>query len=345
MNRTRLARTWGAFALAVPLLAVTACSGADASGGASDGVTTVKLLSYSGTAISWLGYLADKEGFFADNGISAEFTELPSGQQAASALIGGSVDITILDPGNAGPLLTQGQGLTLLVNGVTNYWTMVGGADADPSDLGATLDSLDGAVVSAPSTGGSGARMLHVLTDAYGLPRDQFEVVADPTNATLTSGTAAAVMTDTIGACRLNALGYTTVMNFIDPPESASSYPEGVQDLIGLAGLGFWTTPEWAQAHPDAVSGFQKAIEETTAWIQDPANADELAATMRDSDYNVPDLDDAQWADCVTQIAAAYNNSFSQQDADEWSSILQSVDGIPALPATSEWFADGLPQQ
>ena len=339
--------------LAIPVLLATACGGSSDSGassassgasGSSAAVTDVKLLSYSGTSISWIGYVAQQKGFFKDNHLDVTTTALPSGQQATATLLGGSVDITILDPGNAGPLLTQGQDLQLLVNGVTNYWTLVGKKGASADDLKAEMASLKGTSITAPSTAGSGGRMTRILAGAYGLSDSDVTLVADPTDATLTSGTSAAAMTDTIGACRLNALGYPSVMNFTDPPAKTSTYPKSVQSLVGLAGLGYWTTPSWAKAHPEAVTEFQKAITQTIAWMKDSANTSELASLMRSSDYNVAALDDTQWNDCVKTIATTYDPDFSKQDAKEWSSILTSIDKIPALPDTSKWFAKGLPQ-
>lgn len=351
-SRTTRPLLLGALLIA-PLLALTACAGSSttstsasaASSSKKVATTDVKLLSYSGTTISWIGYIGQKEGFFAKNHLNVTTTALPNGQQATASLIGGSVDITILDPGNSGPLLTQGQSLKLLVNGTKNYWTFVGPKGSSASNLKSQITGLKGANVTAPSTAGSGARMLRVLTAAYGVPSTDYTIVADPTDATLTSGTSAAVMTDTISACRLGALGYPSLMNFTNPPKATSSYPASVRKLIGLAGLGYWTTPTWASAHPTAVTEFQKAISQTIAWMKASKNESKLASIMRASDYNVAALTDTQWNSCVKTIAQTYDPAFSKTDAKEWSSILTSIDKIPALPATSTWFAKGLPQK
>jgi ABC-type nitrate/sulfonate/bicarbonate transport system substrate-binding protein len=210
--------------------------------------------------------------------------------------------------------------------------------------LATAVAGLKGGSVNAPSLGGTGGRQVQTMATAYGLSTKDVQLVADPTNASLTAGKVKASMTDTVGACRLTALGYPELMNFVNPPADKSSYPAAVQSLIGLAGLGYWSNASWADQHAGAVTGFQKAIEQATTWAKDPANASAVATLLRKSDFNVSALTDSQWSDCVKQGVAAFSNKYTSQDAATWKSIVTSSGIASTLPPTSEWLASGLPQ-
>jgi ABC-type nitrate/sulfonate/bicarbonate transport system substrate-binding protein len=302
------------------------------------------VISYPGSDSSWLAYIAQQQGYFKSNGLNVSFVSLPAGAQATAALVGGSVDIAVLDSNNVAPLLAQGQKYKLLINAVTNFWAIVGNKSLAGKPLSQVVAALKGQSVDVPSVGGTGGRQLQAIFSAYGLSAGAVKLVADPTNASLTSGSVQAAMTDTIGACRLTTLGYPEVMNFVNPPQSKSSYPAGVQSLIGLAGLGYWSTASWADKYPAAVGHFQQAIEQATAWAKNPANAATVASLLRKSAFNLPTLTDSQWATCVGRVTAAFSNSYTASDAATWNKIVKSSGLADSLPPTSQWLATGIPQ-
>lgn len=320
---------------------LAACS-SSASTTTASGATTVRILSYPTSGSSWPAYIAMKEGFFAKHGINPDLISLPAGQQGSAALAGGSLDVGLLDTNNMGPLLAQGGKYTLLTNVNTNYWIVIGNKKiSDPTDLGSSLQSLSG--VSVPSLGGSAAQEMGVLTKAYGISSSKLQLIADPSSASFTSGRVGAYMTDTLDSCEPLDEGYPKLMDFVDPPAAASSYPKSVQSLIGLAGLGYWTSNSFLSQHPKLATQFQAAIAETIAWAKQPAHLATIAKMFRGTTWDFPKLNDKQWSTCTQRVINTMNDSYNSADISTWNSILKT-EGISALPAEKDFVASGVPQ-
>jgi ABC-type nitrate/sulfonate/bicarbonate transport system substrate-binding protein len=337
-----------AAAMSLALAACGSSSPTSSSTGSAAATTgspvSVSVISYPGSDSSWLAYIAQQQGFFKANDLNVSFVSLQAGPQAMAALVGGSADIGILDTDNMAPLLEKGQKYTLLINAVTNFWALVGNKSLAGKSLAQVVQALKGQGVTAPSVGGTGGRQLDAIFAAYGLPASSVKITADPTNVSLTAGRVQAAMTDTIGACRLTTLGYPEIMNFVDPPQDKSSYPAGVQSLIGLPGLGYWAKSSWAAANPAGVSHFQKAIEQATAWAKNPANTAAEDTLLRNSAFNLATMTSSQWATCVSRVTAAFSNSYTAADAALWQKFVTSQGIASSLPPSSQWLAAGIPQ-
>jgi ABC-type nitrate/sulfonate/bicarbonate transport system substrate-binding protein len=328
-------------------MAVTALGGVSAradAATASAAASTVKVIEYPGSDVSWLAYIAQQKGFFKENHVSVSFVQLPAGQQATAALVGGGADIAPLDTNNLAPLLAQGQKFSLLVNAVTNFWVLVGSKSMKGDTLKQAMGALKGKSVNAPSVAGTGALQVLQMSKAYGQPKGSVSVVADPTNASLTAGQVQASMTDVVGACRLEALGYPELMNFVNPPETASSYPAGVRSLIGLAGLGYWAPSSWVSSNKSVAKGFQKAIEQAIAWAKAPSNQTALVTMLRKSSFNISALNNQQWSSCVARVASTFNPAYTAQDTLTWGKLVKQEGLASSLPPASHWQFAGLPK-
>lgn len=306
--------------------------------------TQIKLIDYPTSSVGWIAYIGQQKGFFQAEHIDLTTVPLPAGGTAPSALLGGSAQVAPIDLFNVAPLLKKGVKLELLANTGASFWTLVGKKGTNPDTLKQDLAAMQGKSIASPSVAGSGAQFFHLMTEAYGLGKSGVGVVADPTNATLISGRVPAAMTDDIGACRLETMGYPELMSFVSPPQAKSTYPTAVQTTIGLAGLGYWASTKWAQANAQAVTGFQKAVEKTVEWATAPANAKEVASMIRSSSRNVPSISDTDWSTCVQKVLNGWNVNFTAADATAWGSLLKDAGVVSALPPTSQWFAPGLPQ-
>jgi NitT/TauT family transport system substrate-binding protein len=321
---------------------VSACGSSKpaASGG---GPIKARILSYPTSGSSWVEYIALKQGFFSKNGIAATLVSLPAGQQGTNALAGGSLDVGLLDTNNLGPLLVKGGQFTLLTNAIQNYWILIGNKKLANLDLGAAVAALKGSSVAVPSLGGSGGRQFQVILSGYGLSAKAVTLIADPSSASFTSGRVGAYMTDTLDSCAVLAQGYPKVMDFVDPPNDKASYPQSVQSLIGLAGLGFWATNSWIKANPGVATKFQTAIAQTIAWAKDPANLAAIATLFRPTTWNFPVLNDSQWQTCAQRVVNTFSDKYTAGDETTWNSILK-LQGIGPLPDSTKWLAAGVPQ-
>ena len=147
------------------IVGLAAC-GSSSGGGSSDGGSgnaSVKVLQYPGSDVSWLAYIAQKRGYFSQHHLDVSFVSLPAGQQGTAALVGGSVDIAVLDTNNMAPLLAKGQKYSLLVNALTNFQVLVGNKSMAGDSLQKAITSLKGQSVNAPSVAGTGALQVQTL--------------------------------------------------------------------------------------------------------------------------------------------------------------------------------------
>jgi ABC-type nitrate/sulfonate/bicarbonate transport system substrate-binding protein len=330
-------------AVVAAALCLAACGSSGTSSTSSGGAVKARILSYPTSGSSWVEYIALKQGFFTNNGIDATLISLPAGQQGTAALAGGSLDVGLLDTNNVGPLLAKGGQFTLLTNAIQNYWILIGNKGLAGKDLGDAVTALKGKAVAVPSLGGSGGRQMQVIQSAYGVSNKDVTLTADPSSASFTSGRVGAYMTDTLDSCAVLDQGYPKVMDFVDPPNDKSSYPQAVQNLIGLAGLGFWATGDWVKANPGVATKFQTAINQTIAWAKNPANLGTIQSLFRKTTWDFPSLTDDQWKTCAQRVVNTFSARYTTQDATTWNSILK-LQNVGPLPDTGQWLAAGIPQ-
>jgi NitT/TauT family transport system substrate-binding protein len=322
--------------------ASTAASGSAATGDNTQ-TQNVTLMVYAGGSLSWVGYLAEQQGYFAKNHLNVKFVTLPAGVQATSALVGGSLDVAELDPFNVAPVLTKGVKLDLLVGEQKSYWTLFGQKSAAGKPLNDVVKNLGS--VGVRSVGGAAGRLGQYLAVAYGASADSVKQVADIGSAAFIGGHEPYTIADPGTACQLQAQGFPTVFSFFNPPQPKSSYPQQLQALIGAEEFGYWSTSSWANSHPAAVKDLQAALSATEQWAAAPGNVAAVAKALRASSFNIKSVSDAQFQTCVGQTVAELSPSFTEADATTWSTALKILGLAPnGLPASSTYFAPGLPQ-
>lgn len=325
------------------VFAAVGCGGnSSTSSSSSSETTSVRLLVYPGTTLSWAGYLAQNQGIFAKHHINVTFTQLPAGAQATNGLAGRALDIAMLDPMNMAPLLAKGLKFQLLVGEMDNYWVILSGKDVPAKPLDQVFKSVTS--IGAPSVGGAGGRLAQYLGHVYGNrnPND-IKILADTSGAGLLSNSYQYLVADPAVGCTLSSQGANTIFNFHNPPGGKNSYPAAVQSLIGLGEFGYWASPDWTKAHPQGVKDFQTAIQETITWAK--SHQPQVATVLRKSSFNLAALSDSQFQACVASILPHFQSTFTSDDAKTWSKVISTLDiAQGGLPATKQWFAPGLPQ-
>ncbi|WP_326834711.1 ABC transporter substrate-binding protein [Amycolatopsis rhabdoformis] len=333
--------------LAATVLAATpaACGGgSDAAAPPANGLPTLKLVSYTSGAAAWIGYLGQKKGFFAKDGVNVQLVTLPAGAQATSALLGGSLDVANLDLNNIGPALVQGQKFKLLVNEYVNNWQII----SKSADATKPLDSLLSSIktVGVPSLGGAGTRFVQYLAQLHGGNAQAIKYVVDPNGASQVSGSTDATATDPVGGCVLENQGFKSAFSFLDLKAPKESYPAQVQALIGLPALSYWSSAKWADDNPKAVTAFQQGVKDTIAWVKDPANGDEIASMLANTVWHVSSLPGPAWTACVKSTVKQFDPEFPPAAVDTWNTFVKATGVAPnGLPPASQWLATGAPQQ
>lgn len=343
--RHNLARFRIACALiAVCAMAAACSSGSQGSAKASSGAkSTVKLLVYPGTSLSWVGYIADQKGYFAQNNLKVDFVKLPAGAQATAALAAGSINLAMLDLFNTGPLLSKGVKLKVILGEQKTYWGLVGSKSQTGQTLSDVIKTLD--TVSVPSIGGAGGRLTQYLADVYGRNGSDVKLVADIGGTAFLGGKVPAMMYDPITVCEAQGEGYPLIFSFLHPPQPKDTYPDEVQALLGSEEFGYWGQASWVDSHKKAVTAMQKALTQTIDWANKPANAAAVSDILRKSSFNIPNLSDSAFESCVAATVSGLNSAFPKSDVKAWSDALKTLGLTPSgLPPTSQWFAAGLPQ-
>jgi ABC-type nitrate/sulfonate/bicarbonate transport system substrate-binding protein len=318
-----------------------AAGAADSSAKAkSQPVTTMRLVFETPSAGNVTGLLAMKEGFFARNHIAITPETIPAGPATTAALLGGSADIGYLGITNMAPLLAQGQKMVLVSELNVNYWTLMTSPALAGGSLSSVLHSLAGKTVSAPSVGGEGAAYLRYLETTYGLPTSAISLTADPSNSAVLSGSSAAAMTDTIGACVLSTHGFKQAFSFNEAP--TSQYPAAVRGFMRIPDLGYWVTGTYAAAHPQALKEFQTAIHETIAWMQSHVSQAVKVLVANQTTLGYPSMAGNEYPTCMKQIIAEGATTISPSELSNWNQLLQAENIATGLPPSSQWTIPGV---
>jgi ABC-type nitrate/sulfonate/bicarbonate transport system substrate-binding protein len=332
----------GMVALAV---SVAACSSGGSSaptstvGGKS--VTTVTMENNPGSTISDIGYIASKMGFFADHGLNVKFVSVPSAT-LTSSLLSGSVDVATLDLNNAGPPLSKGEKLEMILGEQTNYWSFIVPKKDASMSVPQILNSVQ--TVGAPSVGGSGEAFLKLLLSSYGISPTKVKVIADPDGAAFIAGKVDASMGFPMPECVEQVQGGVTAFSYLSPVQAVSSYPAALQKAIQIPEGGFWTSKSFDTSNPATVKELQAALTQTISWVTSKANQAKVDQMLRDSPQNEPSLTTAQFNACINSVLPIFEPYFSTADAASWSTFLKNEGVAPSgLPSTSSWLDPNVP--
>jgi ABC-type nitrate/sulfonate/bicarbonate transport system substrate-binding protein len=332
----------GVVALAASLAACSS-SGSSAPTSSANGktVTTVTMENNPGSTISDIGYVASKMGFFTDHGLNVKFVSVPSAT-LTSSLLSGSVDVATIDLNNAGPPLSNGEQLEMILGEQTNYWSFI----VPKKDAGMSLPQILNSIqtVGAPSVGGSGEAFFKLLLSSYGISPTKVKVIADPDGAAFIAGKVDASMGFPMPECVEQDHGGVTAFSYLSPVKPVSSYPAALQKAIQIPEGGFWTSKSFATSNPAVVKQLQAALTQTIAWVTDNANQAKVDQMLRDSPQNEPSLTTAQFNACINSVLPIFESHFSATDATNWSAFLKNEGVAPnGLPASSQWLDSSVP--
>jgi ABC-type nitrate/sulfonate/bicarbonate transport system substrate-binding protein len=224
----------------------------------------------------WAGYVADRKGFFTDEGIEFEFVAVQSAFNLTQAVIAGEVqtiNFTVLSMAAA----VSGGAPLKLVSSTQDVPTIE--VIAVP-EIRTWTDLKGKTVIGGNSPGDYFDVALRMMMAANGLTDGDYVGRTMPSAArlpTLQVGQASATVASDRDATIAQAQGY----------RSLGALNDYVKD-IQYAGL--LVDDGWARAHADVLVRFLRALLRGSAWLFDPANKDEAKRIYAE----VADLDVAQ---------------------------------------------------
>jgi ABC-type nitrate/sulfonate/bicarbonate transport system substrate-binding protein len=306
-------------AVALRRVAVTVALGlvgaaCNSSAGTTTGTTrtasapvAVNVQYFPGSFYTWLVDLADKGGFFRDNGIAAHMVGVAGGESVAFAgLAHGSVDLVMGDTTVAGPLIDHGVALKVVTGSSSGGWLLVAPQSQPlPLPYPGAAHALAGKTLGVGTIGTSSYFYGRLLVTEAGLPADGVTFAALGANpadlvSAIDSHRVAAAMVDPVTAYLLVKLQHNQAVISIGEHQvsifGASTDPlkllpadSPLRAVEGVTGGGAWefTTAAFAKDHPDTVKRIQLALEETDVWMHNPANLQTVARDL-ESGGNIP---------------------------------------------------------
>ena len=223
--------------------------------------------------------LADRLGYFKDEGLEVTISDLRGGSEALAAMMGGSVDMV------AGfyehTIRAQAQGKRLVMVALFDRYPglvlMVGKKHFDHVR---TINDLVGKPVGVTAPGSSTDQLVKYLLRQNGLDPHSIPVVTAGISTML-----AALQQDRVWAgVTVDPLASKLERDGIARPLYDTRTEKGTHDIFGgpwPAG-GFYTTAEFIQQNPDTVQSVVNAAVRVLRYIQEHP-AEEIAAVMPES--------------------------------------------------------------
>jgi ABC-type nitrate/sulfonate/bicarbonate transport system substrate-binding protein len=224
---------------------------------------------------NWPNWVAERKGYFAENGIEVKLTNTPSSVFQLTGLIEGRFDIAMTAVDNVVAYM-EGQG-EAKANRQPDIFAFMGGDNGFLSLVTIpevkTYDDLKGRTLSVDAITTGYAFVLLDLLERAGLKRSEFELEKaggvlerwDALKQKKQAGTMLVTPFDIIA----QSIGFNVLQRSID---IYGHY----QGLVGA------TRREWAQSNAKALEGFIRAYVKAVDWLGDPANQEEATAILRE---------------------------------------------------------------
>ncbi|MBE3596961.1 MAG: ABC transporter substrate-binding protein [Hydrogenibacillus sp.] len=214
--------------------------------------------------------LAERLGYYAEEGLDVTIQDFQGGSKALEALLGGSVDVVSGFYDHTIQLATQGQKLKAFVTMLQYPGMILVVSPSTKKDI-KTLADLKGAVVGVSAPGSSTHLFINYLLSKEGMnPQTDISV----TGIGLSASAIAAMEKGQVDAAVLLDPAYTVLKKRF--PEltilADTSTPEGVQEIFGTdtyPASVLYSKAEWIEANPEAAKRLARAIQKTLRWMQE----------------------------------------------------------------------------
>jgi NitT/TauT family transport system substrate-binding protein len=280
----------------------------------------------SKTASDWSVYVADKMGFFAQNGLKPDIIVTGSSAANAQQLTAGSVDIGEVSTTQLIEAVLGGAPITGVINRTNNAPYLILGKKGVSS-----VSQLRGKTIIVGGPNDITLVFMNTVLAAY-------KMKPDDVTYTFAGGTAerfAALFSGTVDAAMLL------------PPFSfraeAAGYPvlDRVQKYFPVFPFDtFSVRTDWAKKNPDLVTAYVKSILQGVAWLYDPANKSKAIEILSEATNTSAD-DGAKTYDFFLIQAKYYNRNgiMSKTDLAPVITALLKTDQIkPPAPDSARFY-------
>lgn len=220
--------------------------------------------------------IAERQGFFDDEGLTVETIDVAKGPEGIAGLIGGSSQFTWATPATFIPAVEQGQDVVAAPPFMDLDYGIYVPEDSDIQ----SVEDLAGRNIGVNALGGAVQEFAEQVLDANGMSADDVQFVA--------SGASIAQLPALQnGQLDATSAAYGSMLSVRDaglPVRLIASTLDGTGGEYGDTGLAsFWaTTRSTIEESPESVEKFCRAVTKATDWLADDANKDEAIALIED---------------------------------------------------------------
>lgn len=247
---------------------------ANATSSSSNQLTTVKIGIFPGNTSSSVWVIADKKGFFAQNGIKADFVDFTTGPALAAAVVSGSVDVAYGASSVSFDVAKQSSNLEVLSDFVQYiaYPVVVAKSKATTSATAgfpANVKSLKGLKIGVTALGGIVNKYMDAILQSAGVSPSDVTFIATGTVESailaLKNG-----RVDALAANPPQTIQHAGVdaVEVVNPDIKGNAGPTATNALGELD----TTSHAFMQNHSSTLNSYCKAMIESEKWTTDPAN-------------------------------------------------------------------------
>jgi NitT/TauT family transport system substrate-binding protein len=246
------------------------------SGSGGSNLTTVKIGIFPGNTSSSVWVIADQKGFFAKQGLKADFVNFTTGPALAAAVVSGSVDLAYGASSVSFSVARQSSKLRVLDDFVQYIaYPVVVAKDKATSSAAAgfpaNVRSLKGLKIGVTSIGGIVNKYMDALLRSAGLSPSDVTYLATGT----VESAILALKNGKVGALAANppqsiAQAGVDAVEVVNPSIKGNAGPAAEHALGELD----TTSTSFEQKHAATLDKYCKAMRASVAWTTDPANLD-----------------------------------------------------------------------
>ena len=309
----------------------------------------LKVQGYVGLNLSWLTQVAIEKGFFARNGITAEFIPTATGVQAVAGLISDSYQTSVCDPTICLPAVEKGEQMAIIAGQVGSLMSLVVHKDIPLPNLSKgfpdSFQDLKGKKIGVSGVGSITYYLTLASIKAAGMPEGSIDLV--PTGAPAES--IAALKSKRVdgwiaygpGRSELLASGdANVVLDYDHPGTNFDKFPT-LKSLTGTPQGAIWAKKSWIAQNPRVVDQYRMALMQADVWMHDPKNLPEFLQLFK-TKFGAPQAMDVDRY--VRDNLTTAKSYFSKQGAQTWLDFAVEYGVIKKPIPVDEWLAPGTPQ-
>jgi NitT/TauT family transport system substrate-binding protein len=290
-------------------------SGTSTSGGSGGKTINVSMTQFQDSFATLLVSIANRKGFFADNGINAKIVQVANGTAASQAVLSGSVNMSTNSIYEILAAQSKGQDLQYIAGGVAGGFGEIVVAPSltlpnESKGFPTVLQDLQGKSIGVSSIGAGTYYELLFLLQKAGMTNKDLTIVPVGSESTslaaLKAGRIQAFMSQEPITSELLADQDGKVVYSLG---SGPNAPAGSENLMAN---GVVATKQWIDANPAAVKGVHAAIEQANEYLRglDQAGATSLAKLLAP---DLPGIPTSVVATAILNYKDRYENDMAQE--------------------------------